>query len=195
MSSPYTNAFASTSNVTLEHTNTNASLNPITPAITHSTWTAPPLRVLDPLDASFGYTLSSSRTHESRHDEHRLSLSSEVAPPPYAAEAGIPLPEYSLRAPEPVTLAMYLFFFGFLFPPFWFFGAFILCSPLREPPTSSEDGTPAWMPEKTEEERKEMIANLRAVELKWAKRCLYALLAVVMTAVIAGLLAWQLSRH
>ena len=51
------------------------------------------------------------------------------------------------------------------------------------------------MPEKTEEERKEMIANLRAVELKWAKRCLYALLAVVMTAVIAGLLAWQLSRH
>jgi hypothetical protein len=65
-----------------------------------------------PADDFFGYA-ASSRTRDSRHDDDsRQSLAGDV-PPPYAAEAAIPLPEYTVHAPEPVTLAMYLFKFGF----------------------------------------------------------------------------------
>jgi hypothetical protein len=146
---------------------------------------------MDPMGEHFGYTFSSSRTHESRHDR-RQSIAD--VPPPYAEEADIALPEYTLHAPEPVTLAMYLFKFGFLFPPFWLFGAFILFSPLREPENTSE-GTPAWMPEKTEDERKEMIATMRMVELKWAKRSICAFIIFTLLAVGGGLAAWGILRH
>jgi len=57
-------------------------------------------------------TYSSTTTHDSRH-ERRLSFASFDLPPSYTAEPAIPLPEYTLHAPEPVTLAMYLFKFGF----------------------------------------------------------------------------------
>ncbi|KIM44061.1 hypothetical protein M413DRAFT_68180 [Hebeloma cylindrosporum] len=147
---------------------------------------------MNPMDESFGYTLSSSRSHDSRHDR-RQSIAD--IPPPYSEESAIPLPEYALHAPEPVTLAMYLFKFGFLFPPFWIFGAFILMSPLREPPTNTNDSVPAWMPEKTEDERKQIIATLREVELKWAKRCLCAILILTVLAVSGGLAAWAVLRH
>ncbi|TFK38466.1 hypothetical protein BDQ12DRAFT_581082, partial [Crucibulum laeve] len=138
----------------------------------------------DPLDSFFGYTLSSSRSHESRHD-HRIS---EVLPP-YVEESN--LPAYSAYE-EPVTLAMYLFKFGFLFPPFWIFGAIILLSPLREPPTSSESA--AWMPEKTEAERQQMIAEIRKVEVKWGRRCLWAILILFTVALAAGLGIWAYLR-
>ncbi|KAF9530678.1 hypothetical protein CPB83DRAFT_738531, partial [Crepidotus variabilis] len=126
-------------------------------------------------------------THDSRHDDRRQSLAD--VPPAYDEEAAIPLPEYTLHAPEPVTLAMYLFKFGFLFPLFWFFGAFILLSPLREPPTAS-DSAPSWMPEKTEEERQRIIADIREVELKWARRCLYAFLTLTTLATTGGIAAY-----
>ncbi|KAF8197034.1 hypothetical protein BJ912DRAFT_1140675 [Pholiota molesta] len=165
-------------------------------SLTHTTWSAPETRLIDPMDASFGYTLSlsSSRTHESRHDgSRRLSLSGDV-PPPYDEEAAIPLPGYTLHAPEPLTLAMYLFKFGFLFPPFWIFGAFILLSPLREP-TTEDVVTPAWMPEKTEEERQAIIATLREVEVKWARRCVCALAIFTLLAVGGALAAWGILRR
>ena len=82
-----------------------------------------------------------------------------------------------------------------VFPPFWIFGAFILMSPLREPPTNTNDSVPAWMPEKTEDERKEIIATLRQVELKWAKRCLCAILILTVLAVSGGLAAWAVLRR
>jgi hypothetical protein len=66
-------------------------------------------RLRDPLEDFFD--AASSRTRDSRHDNRRQSLAD--VPPPYAAEAAITLPEYTLHAPEPVTLAMYLFKFGF----------------------------------------------------------------------------------
>jgi len=141
---------------------------------------------IDPMDDFFGYTLSSTRTHDSRHDENNTEV-----PPPYAEESN--LPEYTPYA-EPVTLAMYLFKFGFLFPPFWIFGAFILFSPLREPPASS-DSVPAWMPEKTEAERQQIIAEMRKVELKWARRSLYALLIILVLATVAGVTSWALMRN
>ena len=82
-----------------------------------------------------------------------------------------------------------------VFPPFWIFGAFILMSPLREPPTNTTDSVPAWMPEKTEDERKEIIATLREIELKWAKRCLCAILIFIALAVSGGLAGWAVLRR
>ena len=90
------------------------SVNPLTPVITHTTWSAPETRIMNPMDESFGYTLSTSRSHESRHDR-RQSIAD--IPPPYSEESAITLPEYTYHAPEPVTLAMILFKFGFcMFP-------------------------------------------------------------------------------
>ncbi|KAF8966049.1 hypothetical protein BDZ97DRAFT_1809296 [Flammula alnicola] len=198
MSSTASTSFASTSaNATdIEAQRTSAQINALTPAVTHATWTAPEVRVMDPMDDHFGYTFSSSRTHESRHDR-RESIAD--VPPPYAEESAIPLPEYALHAPEPVTLAMFLH--GYLptfsyhsIPTFLDLGAFILLSPLREPPSTS-DSTPAWMPEKTEDERKQIIATLREVELKWAKRCLCAFIIFALLAVGGALAAWGLLRH
>jgi hypothetical protein len=68
-------------------------------------------------------------------------------------------------------------------------------SPLREPPTNTTDSVPAWMPEKTEDERKEIIAALREVELKWAKRCLYAIIILTVLAVSGGLAARAVLRR
>ena len=81
-----------------------------------------------------------------------------------------------------------------VFPPFWIFGAFILLSPLREPPTSTSDSVPTWMPEKTESERQQIIAEMRKVELKWARRSLIALLITIFLAIAAGVTAWALVR-
>lgn len=87
------------------------------PVMTHTTRTVSESRMRDPLDDFFGYTMYTSPTHDSRHDERRQSLAD--VPPPYAEESAVPLPEYSLHAPEPVTLAMYLFKFGFCKFRFW----------------------------------------------------------------------------
>ncbi|KAH6901508.1 hypothetical protein BKA70DRAFT_1308869 [Coprinopsis sp. MPI-PUGE-AT-0042] len=152
-------------------------------------------RVYDPVDEFFGYRFASSATQESRHDG-RSRASSIMIPAdaealPAYAEDDDSLPQYTPHA-EPVTLAMYLFKFGFLFPLFWIFGAFILISPLREPP--SNEVSPTWMPEKTEAERQAFIDHMRKAELKWAKRCLWALLTLVTLALIGGLAAWMLLR-
>ncbi|RDB16345.1 hypothetical protein Hypma_003052 [Hypsizygus marmoreus] len=153
------------------------------PAYSHHSRSTSAERTTNPIDDFFGHPLSSPATRESRHDR-RLS---EVLPP-YAETT---LPEYSLKA-EPVTLAMYLFKFGFLFPPFWILGAIILLSPLREPEPSS--ATSEWMPEKTEGERQMLIAEMRKVEVKWAKRCLLALSVFACIAVVVGVLIWWALR-
>ena len=108
-----TSTFASTSSyaMDLEAQHPDTPITALTPVMTHTIRTSPDATMRDPMDAYFGYTFSSSRTHESRHDERRQSMSD--VPPPYAEESAIPLPEYTLHAPEPVTLAMYLFKFGF----------------------------------------------------------------------------------
>lgn len=78
------------------------------PVTVHTVRSPPSVYTTDPIDDFFGYTLSSSRTHESRHDR---SISD--VPPPYVED----LPPYT-RKDEPETLAKYLFKFGFctLFP-------------------------------------------------------------------------------
>lgn len=108
---------ASTSyNVNIEAQNTLSGPDTTSPmpVLTHEIRT--PARItapIDPMDDFFGYTLTSTRTHDSRHDESNME-----GLPPYVEEESN-LPEYTPYA-EPVTLAMYLFKFGFckfhLFP-------------------------------------------------------------------------------
>lgn len=51
------------------------------------------------------------------------------------------------------------------------------------------------MPEKTAEEREKIIADIREVEIKWARRCLYAFLVLVAVVTAASLTAWLVLRH
>lgn len=78
------------------------------PAVTHSERSSTVENTTNPVDDFFGYTLASSRTRDSRHDRRISTAESALAPPPYD-EA----PEYTQKLKEPVTLAMYLFKFGF----------------------------------------------------------------------------------
>lgn len=72
-------------------------------------------------------------------------------------------------------------------------GAWILWSPLRAPSNES-DAELAWMPEKTEAERQKIIENMRAAEVKWAYRCLWALLILILLGTIGGIAAWAINR-
>lgn len=64
-----------------------------------------------------------------------------------------------------------------VFPPFWLLGALILASPLRAPVD--------FEPTKTDAERQELVGAMRKVELKWAKRCAWAL---VVLGIIIGIM-------
>ncbi|KAG7094233.1 hypothetical protein E1B28_007839 [Marasmius oreades] len=160
-----------------------------------------PAASINPTDSFFGYTFSSS-VSDSRHDTRisspdidlelglRCVSSPDVAPPPYVEP-----PEYT-KSSETVTLAKYLFKFGFLFPPFWIMGALIILTPLRAPDADIDDPTSphAWLPEKTEAERATILSHLRKAELKWAWRCLFALLILVVLVAIAGVAIWAVLR-
>ncbi|KAJ7638121.1 hypothetical protein B0H17DRAFT_1106204 [Mycena rosella] len=151
-------------------------------AVTHLERSSSAPNTTNPVDDFFG-----SRTRDSRHDRRISAAESAAAPPPY-----VDAPEYTARPQEPVTLAMFLFKFGFLFPPFWIMGVIILMSPLRAPPAATPSA--AWLPEKTESERQAIIDRMRAAELKWAKRCLYALLAFVVLVAVIAVAAWATLR-
>lgn len=79
--------------------------------------------------------------------------------PPYTRSAAPP-PYIESEEPsdkEPNTLARQLFQYGFIFPLFWFVGIFILSSSLNAPEN--------WEETKTEDERRELLAVLRATEV------------------------------
>ena len=67
-----------------------------------------------------------------------------------------------------------------MFPLFWLAGSLILLSPLRAP----ED----WESSKPEYERQELIESMRRTEIKWARRCLGALIifSLITIAVVLG---------
>ncbi|KAK7461976.1 hypothetical protein VKT23_008408 [Stygiomarasmius scandens] len=125
---------------------------------------------LIPVDEYSGYPIINGR--------HVLENDTELeALPPYLEEP----PAYGANGlVEPVTFAKYLFQFGFLFPPFWILGALILSSPLRMPDTStsSDPSSSSWLPDKSEDEKKEILGKMRATEVKWAKRCFVALIVL-----------------
>ncbi|KAF8632117.1 hypothetical protein AX17_004923 [Amanita inopinata Kibby_2008] len=182
----------------LEAQNTPASPAPAYTPTTHCPTTS--MGYSNMIDDFFGMPV----TRESRHDLNRTSV---VIPPTYAET----LPAYTLRA-EPVTLAICIFGFGkyppdiqyvmpnrdlchlhIVFPPFWILGVIILLSPLEAPELSSS--SPAWLPEKSEEERQFILAEMRRVEVKWAKRCLWALLSLILLVVGIGLAVWSAGRR
>ncbi|KAH7882487.1 hypothetical protein F5I97DRAFT_1910761 [Phlebopus sp. FC_14] len=129
----------------------------------------------DPVDDFFGVTRPRA-TRESRHDSHTSVIGD--APPSYADATE--LPAYTVVPAEPVTLAMYLFKFGFLFPPFWILGAVILLSPLTAPAD--------FEPSKPEAERQQLVYIMRKAEVRWAKRCAWVLLCLLVAgSIIAGI--------
>lgn len=73
-----------------------------------------------------------------------------------------------------------------VFPIFWILGSIVLCIPLRAPAD--------WEPTKTAEERAELIAQMRQIEKKWAKRCLIALTSLLVLILIIILAAWSATR-
>ncbi len=68
-----------------------------------------------------------------------------------------------------------------MFPLFWLAGALILLSPLRAPSD--------WEEEKPESERAELIESMRRTEVRWARRCLVALVVFVLAVAAAVLCA------
>lgn len=72
-----------------------------------------------------------------------------------------------------------------VFPPFWLFGVLILLSPLTAPAD--------FHPSKPESERQELVQLMRRAEVRWAKRCLWALLGLLsVVAIIVGLVVGTL---
>ena len=67
-----------------------------------------------------------------------------------------------------------------MLPLFWLAGSLILLSPLHAP----ED----WESSKPEYERQELIESMRRTEVKWARRCLGALIifSLITIAVVLG---------
>ncbi|EPQ53537.1 hypothetical protein GLOTRDRAFT_45136 [Gloeophyllum trabeum ATCC 11539] len=131
----------------------------------------------NPLDDFFGVTAPSMYrvgNRESRHDSGALLPMTEAdLPPPYEI-----LPAYTeSRNEEPTTLAKYMFLYGFLFPPFWIIGTLILFLSLSAPAE--------WHAEKPEMERQELLNIMRRTEVRWAKRCAFALVLLLLVVGVA----------
>ncbi|KAI0037247.1 hypothetical protein K488DRAFT_20237, partial [Vararia minispora EC-137] len=73
------------------------------------------------------------------------------------------------------SLAMYLFKFGFLCPILWFLSVFIILCPLTAPAD--------WETSKTPAQRARLLQHMRATEVRWATRSLFA--AFVLCVIIA----------
>jgi len=110
-----------------------------------------------------------------------------AAPPAYIATAVDEVPAYSRVNKNPETLARYLFKHGFYFPPFWLLGASILVTNLNPIP-HAEDLV------KTEAEYAEELEIIRATELKWAWRSLYAFIFFGCGCAAALYVYWTRSR-
>lgn len=150
-------------------------------------------------DDALGDFFGGGRGHRTR-TQHRI-------PPPYSPDwDGEKLPGYtSSPAFEADTVARRLFKYGFctlsflhrkppwltvsrlpVFPLFWAVGVYFLFAPMRV--------TGDWQSDKTEEEKEKMLSEMREAEVKWAKRCLWALLSFFACLVIL-IVALVFSRH
>ena len=69
-------------------------------------------------------------------------------------------------------------------------GAIILFSPLRAPPLSEVAGE--WLPDKTDAEKQVVIDRIRRAEMKWARRCLVALVAFILLALVPAVAIWAI---
>jgi len=132
----------------------------------------------------------SSRQREDDTTSVQASEAPAEALPAYRADNP---PIYSHREPkneEPSTWSLVCFKLGFLFPPFWLCGALVLVTPqgtiARIFDSWFQDFAPSadsWCHDGLQTEA-EKEAYLRSVEIRWAKRCLFAL-SLLMAFVIA----------
>jgi hypothetical protein len=109
----------------------------------------------------------------------RLSLSSATSslPPSYhrSLDEESAVPSYG-EEQEVQTMARYLFFYGFLFPPFWLLGSLILVIPLTP--------DPSWHAEKEQATIENILSVMRVVERRWAWRCVMALSSLILLILI-----------
>ncbi|KAF8711811.1 hypothetical protein RHS03_01402, partial [Rhizoctonia solani] len=155
-----------------------------------------------PQDAVFS-NIVPVRTGEGEELARALAEMGFISPEQIQAPAEPESPPYYQPAPsyetveDPVTLASYLFKYGFVFPLFWLVGAFIIISDLHHESTSgsSLESAPAspTAPKNAYELqlKREEMALLRLAELKWAWRCAYAFgiwfaLLITFLAVVIG---------
>jgi len=125
-------------------------------------------------------------------DLRRSSFSSSASslPPPYvrAHDEESHLPDYGEQQ-EVQTMARSLFFYGFLFPPFWILGSLILITPLTP--------DPSWHSTKPEEQIQAILSAMRVAERRWAWRCVMAISSLILLiSVVVGsvLLAHHFGR-
>ncbi|CEL56769.1 hypothetical protein RSOLAG1IB_08071 [Rhizoctonia solani AG-1 IB] len=105
------------------------------------------------------------------------------------------------REKEPETVSKYLFYYGFIFPPFWLFGACILFVGSRSlsdsRPTSAEVGavdnprSSMLSQGGTRRSRRLLSLHMQITERRWSFRCLYAwvTLVVCIVGLVVGLWA------
>ncbi|WVR09757.1 hypothetical protein IAU60_006833 [Kwoniella sp. DSM 27419] len=118
-----------------------------------------------------------------------LSESGATAPSPTGWSTDeLPLYTEDTRT-EPLTLARGLWLWGFLCPLLWFLGMCILWIPLR--PVEEE------LDLERAQKIQEMITILRRTELKYAKRCMWALLSflAILLSIIGIAMAVVLARR
>ncbi|KAL1409136.1 hypothetical protein Q8F55_005963 [Vanrija albida] len=97
--------------------------------------------------------------------------------------------KYAVARAEPYTLARTLWRWGWLFPPLWLFGSFLICIPLtvQDAPSDMEKAPGLG----------DMVAIVRQTELKYARRCRNAFagfMVLVVAAVVAAVLALTLKH-
>ncbi|GLB40145.1 hypothetical protein LshimejAT787_0800160 [Lyophyllum shimeji] len=123
----------------------------------------------------------SDRDHQSVPPPYTHS----VEPPSYTADPP-PLP-----SSEPRTLPMYMFILGFVCPLFWLIGAFML-----RPPHAHRRG--AFDPYASLPEAEKAAAEREAerqmrrweVEMRWAKRCMWAAVVFACVGLAVGMSVW-----
>ncbi|KAG8715669.1 hypothetical protein FRC11_001616 [Ceratobasidium sp. 423] len=106
-----------------------------------------------------------------------------ATPPPYE------LPPQLAPVAKPQTIARSLFLYGFVFPPFWVIGAFILVSKLRlasEPTVepSPKDIEAGYGGAPSEAYKRAEYKLLRHTELVWARRCLIAAITFILAIIV-----------
>ncbi|TDL27034.1 hypothetical protein BD410DRAFT_783183 [Rickenella mellea] len=116
----------------------------------------------------------------------RVTPAREAAPPSYASSRTDveSLPPYD---GEYKTITRYMFYYGFLFPPLWLIAVIMLTVPLRP--------VPEWENTKTAAEQAILLARMRSDELKWGKRCLYALITLFAIVALISVVVYLALRH
>ncbi|KAH7334582.1 hypothetical protein B0J17DRAFT_673933 [Rhizoctonia solani] len=114
---------------------------------------------------------------------HSASNSLGIASPPYE------LPPHLAPTPKPQTIARSFFLYGFIFPPFWVIGACILVSKLRPDAQPTVEALPkeieaGYGGAPSQAYKRAEYKLLRYAELVWARRCLIAVIILVLAIVV-----------